>query len=65
MHYYLAELEYLAELGIYFPKIIMMSDDLDTCLLNRKNNQIILKDVILLEDKQPKVDSILPSAIEE
>lgn len=59
MCYYLAELEH------GFPKIIMKSNDLDTILLNRKDNQIILKDVILLEDKQPKSDNILPSAIEE
>ena len=52
---------YLAELEQGFPRIIMKSNDLDTVLLNRKDNQIILKDVILLEDKQPKSDNILPS----
>lgn len=56
---------YLAELEQGFPRIIMKSNDLDTVLLNRKDNQIILKDVILLEDKQPKSDNILPSATEE
>lgn len=60
MHYY------LAELGLSFPKIIMMSDDLDTCLLNRKDNQIILKEVILSKDEQSKVSNApSPAAIEE
>lgn len=60
MCYYLAELEH------GFPKIIMKSNDLDTILLNRKDNQIILKEVILSKDEQSKVSNApSPATIEE
>lgn len=57
---------YLAELDQDFPKIIMKSNDLDTILLNRKDNQIILKEVILSKDEQSKVSNVpSPATIEE